>query len=137
MQQDFPLKVRLFYTRQPFASAAKTAAAEIPHVPQFSLGVGGGRISRNSILDGVGGDVAARIGDAVVLISGPSGRDECALQLWMMFMLAPLLHCARARARACAFVCVSCTFASAGFVEAATTALKEAGVPSERVVCLD
>jgi hypothetical protein len=78
LQNDVPLKVQLFYTRKSDASAISASDGDGSHVSSLSSRAGTERISRRSILEGVGEHLSAKLAGAIVLMSGPPGnRPEC------------------------------------------------------------
>ena len=115
LQRDLPMKVKVFYTRQGDASVTDVAEGDGSRESSISSGAGKGRISRKSILEGVGRHVRAKLAEVVCLMSGPPGA------------------CQR---RSSVVVRVPHP-APSGFVESATATLVDAGVSSERIVCLD
>ena len=68
------MKVKIFYTRQPGDSPApSTVLGDGSQTSAIASAAGKGRVSRGSISEGLGENVAAKLAQAVCLISGPQG----------------------------------------------------------------
>jgi hypothetical protein len=80
--KDSSMKAKVFYTRQPDDSAAPSTNSVLGDGSQtsaISLAAGKGRVGRGSILEGVGERIAAKMAQAVCLISGPPGNVRVCL----------------------------------------------------------